>query len=84
MWYMPMHLAAHELGGSLYCFSLFESICLFYKTSLLAIVPNLWGGGDNRILWLSFAQQTLHVLFIVGRGNNFVARTNRSWMKADV
>jgi hypothetical protein len=36
MWYMPMHLAARQLGGSLYCFSLFESICLFYKTSLLA------------------------------------------------
>jgi hypothetical protein len=56
MWYMPMHLAVHELGGSLDRFSLFESICLFYKTSLLAgmkLFPN-WGvGGDNSMLWLS-------------------------------
>jgi hypothetical protein len=58
MWYMPMHLAAHKLGGSLYRFSIFESICLFYKTSLLAIISK-FGGGDDSILWLSFAQQKL-------------------------
>jgi hypothetical protein len=47
MWYMPMHLAAGKLGGSLYRFSLFESNCLFYKTSLLAclqLFPNFGGG----------------------------------------
>jgi hypothetical protein len=55
---MPMHLAVSELGGSLYRFSLFESICLFYKTSLLAIVSKFVGGGvDNSIQWLRFAQQ---------------------------
>jgi hypothetical protein len=38
--------------------SLFESICLFYKTSLLACNHFQIGGGvDNSILWLSFAQQ---------------------------
>jgi hypothetical protein len=58
MWYMPMHLAAHKLGGSLYRFSLFGSICLFYKTSLLASNCFQIGGGvDDIILWLSFAQQ---------------------------
>jgi hypothetical protein len=43
MWYMAICIAACELGGSLYYFSLFESIfllfesiCSFYKTSLLA------------------------------------------------
>jgi hypothetical protein len=45
MWHMPMHLAVRELGGSLYCFSLFESFCLFYKTSLLACNHfQIWGG----------------------------------------
>jgi hypothetical protein len=56
---MPMHIVALELGGSLYRLSLFESICLFYKTSLLACNRFqffVWGG-DNSILWLSFAQQ---------------------------
>jgi hypothetical protein len=44
MWYMPMHLAVCEVGGSLYRFSLFESICLFYKTSLLACNRfQIWG-----------------------------------------
>jgi hypothetical protein len=42
---MPMHLAAREQGGSLYCFSLFESISLFYKTSLLANVSKFGGWG---------------------------------------
>jgi hypothetical protein len=43
---MPKHLAAQELGGSLYHFSLFENICLFYKTSLLACICfQIWGLG---------------------------------------
>jgi hypothetical protein len=58
MQYIPMHLAACELGGSLYCFSLFESICLFYKKNLLACNCFQIGGGvDDSILWLGFAQQ---------------------------
>jgi hypothetical protein len=48
MWYMPMHKAACELGGSLYCFSLFESISLYYKTSLVAWNRfQIWGGGGR-------------------------------------
>jgi hypothetical protein len=50
MWYMPMHLAASELGGSLYCFSLFEGICLFYKTSLLACNHFQIGGGAGGVM----------------------------------
>jgi hypothetical protein len=45
MWYMPMHSTARKLGGSLYWFPLFESICLFYKTSLLACNSFQIGGG---------------------------------------
>jgi hypothetical protein len=60
MWHMPMHSAACELGSNLYCFSLYESICLFFKTSLLACNSfQIWWGEDNSILWLSFAQQKL-------------------------
>jgi hypothetical protein len=59
MLYMPMHIAhACELCGSLYHCSLFESICLFYKTSSLASNHfQIWGvdGGDDSILWLSFS-----------------------------
>jgi hypothetical protein len=57
---MPMHIAVRKLGGSLFCFSLFESICLFYKTSFLAcnhLQIWWWGCGGDSILWLSFAQQ---------------------------
>jgi hypothetical protein len=53
MWYSY----ACELCGGLYHFSLYENICLFYKTSLLACIFFPIGGGDNSILWLSFAQQ---------------------------
>jgi hypothetical protein len=31
MWYMPLHIAVHELGGSLYRFSLFEVFVLSNK-----------------------------------------------------
>jgi hypothetical protein len=58
MWYK--HLAAHELDGRLYHFSLFESICLFYKTSLLSCNHfQIWGGGGDASILpiLSFAQQ---------------------------
>jgi hypothetical protein len=49
MWYMPMHLAARELGGSLYRFSIFESICLFDKKAcLLALISKFGEGGDNK------------------------------------
>jgi hypothetical protein len=47
---MPIHIAEHELSGSLYHFSLFENICLFYKTSSLAydhLGGNLGGGGGG-------------------------------------
>jgi hypothetical protein len=48
MWYMPMHLVESKLGGSLYLFSLIESICFFYKTSLLACTHfQIWGGGQE-------------------------------------
>jgi hypothetical protein len=41
-------------------FSLYENICLSYKTSLLACNCFQIGGGvDVSILWLSFAQQKL-------------------------
>jgi hypothetical protein len=50
--------AASKLGGSRFRFSLFESICFFFKTSLLACNHfQIWRGVDNSILWLSFAQQ---------------------------
>jgi hypothetical protein len=32
-------------------------VCLIKQASLLAIISK-FGGGDNNILWLSFAQQT--------------------------
>jgi hypothetical protein len=45
--YANEHSSARKLGGSLYRFSLFESICLFYKTRLLACNRfQIWGGGD--------------------------------------
>jgi hypothetical protein len=48
---------ARKLCGSLYRFSWYENICLFYKTNyLLAIVSKFGGGVDNSILWLSCAQ----------------------------
>jgi hypothetical protein len=45
--------------GSLYHFYLYENICLFYITSLLACNHFQMGGGrdDNSILWLTIAQQ---------------------------
>jgi hypothetical protein len=57
MWYMPMHIAACELGGSLYCFSLYETICLFIKQACLIAIVSKLGWGDDSILWLSFVQQ---------------------------
>jgi hypothetical protein len=42
-----MHIAVHELGGSLYSFSLFESTCLLYKTSLLACLQSFPNGGGT-------------------------------------
>jgi hypothetical protein len=51
-----MHWEACKLCGSLYRFSVYENICSFYNTGVLAIISKL-GGGDNSILWLSFAQQ---------------------------
>jgi accessory colonization factor AcfC len=43
-------------------FSLYENISLFYKTSWLACNHfQIWGEGDNSILWLSFAQQKCHL-----------------------
>jgi hypothetical protein len=42
---MPVHTAARKLYGSLYHFSLFENIGLFYETSLLACnCFQIWGG----------------------------------------
>jgi hypothetical protein len=45
MWYMMMHLAARVQGGSLYRFSLFESICFIKQACLLAIVSKSGGWG---------------------------------------
>jgi hypothetical protein len=53
---MPMHIA--EVIACI--IFLYKKIFVSYKTSLLALqlFPNL-GGGDNSILWLSFAQQKM-------------------------
>jgi hypothetical protein len=49
---------AHGRINSLYHFSSYENICLSYKTSSLACNHfQIGGGGDDSILWLSFAQQ---------------------------
>jgi hypothetical protein len=56
--YANAHSSA-PAGGSLYHFSLFESMYLLvFKTSFLVCNRfQIWGGVDNSILWLSFAQQ---------------------------
>jgi hypothetical protein len=53
-----------ELCDNLYCFSVYENICLFKKqASLLAIISKFGAGVENSILWLSFAQQKCHIHF---------------------
>jgi hypothetical protein len=52
-----LYANAHCRINSLYHFSLHKNICLSYKTSSLACNHFQIWGGDNSILWLSFAQQ---------------------------
>jgi hypothetical protein len=52
--YANAHSSARELCGSLYM----KIFVYFIKqTRLLAIISKFGGGGDDSILWLSFAQQ---------------------------
>jgi hypothetical protein len=57
--YANAHSSARKLCFNLFCCSLCENICLFYKTSSLACnCFQIWGRGvDDSILCLSFAQQ---------------------------
>jgi hypothetical protein len=56
MWYMPMHIAEQIACIIFLYMNIF--VCLTKHARLLAIISNFFlGGGDNSILWLSFAQQ---------------------------
>jgi hypothetical protein len=55
MWYMPMHMA--ELIACIIFLRMKIFVCLIKQAHLLVIISKLGGGGDDSILWLSFAQQ---------------------------
>jgi hypothetical protein len=59
MWYMPMRIAACTSYVVACIVLLYMKIFVYFIkiACLLAIISKFGGGGDNSILWLSFAQQ---------------------------
>jgi hypothetical protein len=57
MWYMPMHMAEPIARIIFVYMKMF--VCLIKQASLLAIISK-FGGVDDSILWLIFAQQKDH------------------------
>jgi hypothetical protein len=55
--YMPMHIAELLACIIFLCLKIF--VCFIKQVSLLANISKLGWGGDDSILWLSFAQQKL-------------------------
>jgi hypothetical protein len=63
MWYMPIHIAArasHVVACIVFiCKKIFA--CFIKQACLLAIISKLGVGGDDSILWLTFAQKNIQL-----------------------